>query len=53
MSCSVFSCRYVCKMVPLIKRSTDTLVELFEEKAESKKSFDVFKYVCVCVCAEI
>ena len=30
-------------MEPLIKRSTDILVERFEEEAMSKKSFDVHK----------
>ena len=32
-------------MVPQIKKSTDTLVERFEEEVESQKSFNVHKYV--------
>ena len=32
-------------MVPLIKRSTDILVEQFEEEAVSKKSFNIHKWV--------
>ena len=32
-------------MLPLIKRSTDNLVAVMKERAESEKGFDVFKYV--------
>ena len=34
-------------MVPLLKRSTDNLVEVIGEKATSKKSFDVTKYMFI------
>ena len=32
-------------MVPLIKKSADTLVELFSERTKTGESFDFFKYV--------
>ena len=34
-------------MVPLVKRSADTLVELFGEKAGTGESIDILKYVGV------
>lgn len=34
-------------MVPLVKRSADTLVELFGEKADTGESIDILKYVGV------
>ena len=34
-------------MVPLVKRSADTLVKLFGEKADTGESIDILKYVGV------
>ena len=36
---------YFCQMLPLLKRSTDNLVAVIEEKATSEQTFEVFKYV--------
>ena len=37
-------CVCVNQMIPLIKNSTDTLVEKFGEMAESGRSYELFRY---------
>ena len=43
----------LCQMLPLLKRSTDNLVAVIEEKATSEETFEVFKYVYSSSCDRV